>query len=351
MRKIQAYIDKVKKKTPTVQIRVESPKNDFFYEYSSHEKNQSFHSASIGKMFCSTLILMAIEKSLIKLDSKVSNLLGAKTLDNLFMYKGYDYRNDVTIEHLLSHTSGINDYFEGKTFNKRNFLKEVLKDKNHIYTPNELLDFTKNNQHAIGIPGKKFLYSDSGFLLLGFILEEIYQQSYSNILIEQIIRPLALNDTHMCFHDDDFDQSKLAPILFKGVRMELAKSLSCDYSGGGLQTSAKDLATFLKALFSQKLVSNLSLLKMIEPRNSFHGVMRYGLGMIELKLNRLAPWLIDYESLFGGVGSLSVLAFYDLKNNDVYIINLGDSSKMRLSFFILIKMAKLLKKKHKITMK
>jgi D-alanyl-D-alanine carboxypeptidase len=334
------YFNKIKPTVPTLQIQIESKRRHIVYQYSSHEENQSFHSASIGKVFCATLVMMAIEEGKISLNSKVYNLFEEGKLDHLFNYKSVDYQKEVTIEHLLGHTSGVNDYFEGKTFDHPKFMSTLVKQKDHIYTPDELLDFTKKYQKAVGKPGQKFLYSDTGYLLLGFILEKIYDKTYANLLKANIYEPLGLKNTALCFHDEKFTPHLLAPILFKGVDMHLANSLSCDYAGGGLQTTTNDLALFLKGLFSGKLINKQSLKLMMKPRNSFHGIMRYGLGMIEIEFSRIMPWMRNYPKLYGGLGSLSVHAFYDPKNDDVYIINLGSPSKMRKSFMILVKMAK-----------
>ena len=323
---------------------MERHRKQFAYEYSSTYKNQRFHSASIGKVFCATLMLMAIEDGLCNLDTKISDILASTLLEHLFVYKDVDYKDQVTVKQLLNHTSGVNDYFEGKTMNHPSFIDQVLNDKDHIYTPDELIDFTRKHQKAVGYPGKKFYYSDTGYVLLGFILEKIYQSAYGNILKEKIFGPLALKDTALAFYDPNYDRHSLAPLVFKGEDMHLYNSLSCDYSGGGLQTTTRDLAVFLKHLFCGDLISQSSLDQMMHAKYSFHGIMRYGLGMIEIDFQRLVPWMRNYPKLYGGLGITSAHAFYDPKHKDIYIINLGTPKKMRLSFAILVKMAKWLNK-------
>ena len=340
MNDYNAYFDKIKNKVPTLQIYMESTRKNDVYQFSNTKINQRFHSASVGKVFCATLVMMAIEEGMLSLDTKLYRLLDTQLLEHLFVYKGVDYQKEVEIEHLLNHTSGVNDYFEGKTKHHPKFIKQLMSDKNHIYTPYELLDFTRNYQKAVGCPAKRFLYSDTGYVLLGLVLEKIYNKPYANILKDKIFIPLSLKDTALSFYDDNFDKETLAPIIFKGVDMHLENSLSCDFAGGGLQTTASDLAIFLKALFSLKLIGQESIDQMINAKYSFHGIMRYGLGMIEIKFHRIVPWMRNYPTLYGGLGSLSVHAFYDIEHKDVYIINLGTPNKMRLSFQILVKMAK-----------
>ncbi|TVP94303.1 MAG: class A beta-lactamase-related serine hydrolase [Acholeplasmatales bacterium] len=340
------YVTRLEKKVPTLQVHLESRRHTMLYTHSSTTLNQTFHSASIGKLVCATLMMQAIEAGLVTLDTPVRDVLQAGMLNHLFVYKDTDYQHQVTIEHLLGHTSGTNDYFEGKTHQHPKFIKQVFADKDHHFTPDELLDFTRKHQRAVGRPGERFLYSDTGYVLLGKILEALYQKPYAVLLRENIFDKLDMADTCLCFYDPRFDASKLAPVVYKGIDMRLANSLSCDYAGGGLQTSAADLARFLKGLFTDQLISRASREKMMVPRHRFHGFMRYGLGMIEVKPNRLAPWIRGCPTLYGGLGSLSVHAFYDPVHDDVYVINCGDASKMRLSFMALLYMIKWLNKTH-----
>ena len=341
------YFKRLEAKVPTLQVYMESTRHAFNYTYSNTDKDQSFHSASVGKVFCATLIMMAIEEKKLTLNTPIHTQLEPALLKGLFVYKNHDYHTDVTIEQLLSHTSGINDYFEGKTHNHPSFMEVVMTDKMHIFTPTELLDFTRNYQKAIARPGEKFYYSDTGYVLLGLIVEKLYNQPYASILNERIFKPLNMENTVLCFYDERFDAHQLAPIIFKGVDMRLANSLSCDFAGGGLQTTAKDLALFLKGLFNNQLITASSLDLMMNTKHRFHGIMRYGLGIIEIAFERIIPWMRNYPKLYGGLGSLSVHAFYDPLNHDVYVINLGSPKKMRLSFQMLVKMAKWLNPKPK----
>ncbi|MFW5893164.1 MAG: serine hydrolase [Bacillota bacterium] len=338
MTALKAYFKRFEKKTHTLQIRLESANPKTAFSYSDTLEDKPFHSASVGKVFASALIMMAIESKNLRLDTKVADILDDKLLDRLFVYKGKDYKDEVTLEHLLGHTSGVNDYFEGKVKGTKPFMEKVLLERDHQFTPYELLDFTRDFQEAVGRPGEKFVYSDTGYVLLGLVLETMHEKPYAKILREKIFTPLGLEDTLLAFYDERFDATKIAPIHFKGHEMSQAKSLSCDHAGGGIITTTKDLARFLGGLFEGELIDQDSLRTMMRPRHRFHGIMRYGLGMVEVKLHRVVPWKVGYPTLYGGLGSLSVHAFYDPLNKEAYIINLGDPALMRRSFMALTRL-------------
>ena len=342
---LDRYLKRCERDVPSLQVCVDARDGAWSYTYSSTEEDQSFHSASVGKVFCATCVMMAVEARMATLSTPLAEILDPATLEGLFVFNGVDYKHEVTLEHLLSHTSGVNDYFEGKTVKGPRFLDRIFKHPDHPFTPSELVAFTRENQKAVGRPGQTFQYSDTGYVLLGFALETLYQRPYAEILKEKIYTPLGLENTALSFHDAAFDQRKLAPLYFKGRDMSQTKALSCDYSGGGLQTTTRDLARFLHGLFGGELITEPSLSAMMVPRHRFHGIMRYGLGMIEVRLHRVMPWKLGYPPLYGGLGSPSVHAFYDPEHKDAYIINLSDASKMRKSFMILSKLMGVMKKR------
>jgi CubicO group peptidase (beta-lactamase class C family) len=76
------YLKAFEKKVPTLQFLVRDYKKDRVIEHSSTTLNQRFHSASVGKVFCATLIMMSVEKGLIEVDTKISRILDKELLKN-----------------------------------------------------------------------------------------------------------------------------------------------------------------------------------------------------------------------------------------------------------------------------
>lgn len=203
--KINEILLKQSTKTKTLQFAMKLPQENIDYSFSNTTPNQVFHTASVGKFMTTTLIFMAIEQGLISLETNINKLLESSYLTNLFVYQGHDYLNEVTIQHLLAHTSGVNDYFEGKTSKPKKFIKEVVENPDVFYTPQDLVNYTREYQQVVGKPGEKFLYSDTGFVLLGLILESIYQKPFHVVLEELILKPAKMNDSGLCFYSDNFN--------------------------------------------------------------------------------------------------------------------------------------------------
>ena len=345
--KVMNIIKSYEKKTQTLQVYVQSKCLEQPIIYENNHDNQKFHSASVGKLMTTALIVKAIEAGLLKWDQKIHDIFDLGYLDHLFVYQGIDYQDRVTLTHLLSHTSGINDYFEGKSDLKPTFLNQVLQNPKRFYTPNDLIDVTRKHQKAVGKPGDKFLYSDTGFVLLGLILEIIHQKPFHELLRIFIFNPLSMQDTSFMFYDPLFNQEELAPVIVKHQDIRTYTSLSLDFSGGGLSTTVRDLASFMKAWHDYQLFTHESYQKMTTFNNHFVSGMYYGLGVMELRFEKVFFLLKGFPKLHGHLGVLGVHAWVDIIHGDIYIINMGNLSDMAKSFQLLIKIVAEVEKEHK----
>ena len=109
--KLDALLLKESKRLRTLQFAMELPEQGFTYSFSDAAPDQRFHSASVGKLLTATLLFRAMEQGRLRGDDPVRPLLAPGTLDGLFILDGRDGQEDVTVLQLLTHTSGVNDYF------------------------------------------------------------------------------------------------------------------------------------------------------------------------------------------------------------------------------------------------
>ncbi len=85
--------------------------------------NSQFFIASSTKLYTTALILQFVDQNKLKLDDTLEGLLTATELNGLHVYRGVDYSRQITIENLLSHTSGLPDYFQARRQSERSFLE------------------------------------------------------------------------------------------------------------------------------------------------------------------------------------------------------------------------------------
>lgn len=295
--------------------------------------NHPYYSASIGKTFTSTLVGMLCEEGVISYDDLISRYLDDNLLEGLFVYEGVDYKDQVTIKQLLGHMSGIGDYYVDPVSQGDTMLEILIKKPDKLWTPLELISFTRENQKAIARPGEVFHYSDTGYILLGFMIESATGQEFHDVLHKKIIDPLGMNDTYLMFKSKPNNPPKydILEVYVDGFNLSKTNALSFDWSGGGLVTTMSDLLIFNKALNNGKLVSFDTLKLMTDFNQEYINGVHYGLGIMEFNFGEFSFLFKGIPNIYGGVGDSSTFMMYD-KTNDIHIIgNFGSVDFMEKS--------------------
>jgi D-alanyl-D-alanine carboxypeptidase len=220
-----------------------------------------FPLASLTKPLTATAILMLVESGQLALTDPLDRLLP-------------DYPTDettVTLEHLLTHTSGIPEYTE---------LPEWWTICRQDVPVDRLTDLFKTLPRAFA-PGTRWSYSNSGYILLGAIIEEVSGTPYAEFLAEHVFAPLGMSST---FYEPA--ASRIIPHMVSGysrassacVHAECV-SLSHFYAAGGLISTLDDLARWFTALYSGNLLGAETLRRMWTPSMLADGrSSRYGYG-------------------------------------------------------------------------
>ncbi len=336
----EQYFHKIQSKHQNrpIQIKISSLKLGFDYNYPEDSINQPYHIASIGKVFTATLMERLVEKGQLAVQDLISKHLSATTLERLFVYQDHDYAGQVTIEQLLGHTSGIADYFEGGTSGGNSFLNYVLLHPQVRWTPQKLLDYSRENQSARGIPGKVFNYSDTGYILLGLIIEKVTGKSFAKNLEDEFFSPLEMRDSYLMFYNEPLNTPKktIDKIWFNDVEISGFESLSCDWAGGGIVSTTSDLLKFNQALRGGKLVKISTLECMDVCEHKFQPGIYYGLGMMEIRFKEFFFLLGNLPRIKGHIGILSTHLFFDPSTETHIIMNFGSNTYMVDSFKALI---------------
>jgi D-alanyl-D-alanine carboxypeptidase len=295
--------------------------------------DQPFHIASIGKLFTSIMIYQLIESGKLSLDDSVQKILGSEILKNLFAYEGVDYSEKVTISHLLSHTSGVDDYFESVDKKSKSVIDEITNNPDKFWTPVDLINFTRINQNAVAKPGAKFHYSDTGYVLLGLVIEKITAKKLEVILQEKIFTPLAMKKTYMHLRSEPSDKSKLpiSTLMLGDKNVTGFKSISADWAGGGLISTTEDLLLFQKAFVNGKLISNKTYPSLMG-KNKFMDGIYYGDGLMTVRFGDMSSFMPQTPDLHGHSGLLSTLLFYSSEYDSYIIANLGSTVDVGDSF-------------------
>lgn len=187
------------------------------------KENMVFHIGSLTKQFTAVAILQLVEQGKLSLKDDIRKYLPA-----------YQPLPDtITIEHLLSHTSGMASEPDPKAKNNK---------------PSELVDGYKNQ--PIEFPaGTRWNYNNAGYYLLGFIVEKLSGKSYAQYLKENIFIPAGMNNTCFCTIDTLLKNKASGYINGKkGVINDRISGMNTLYSSGGIQSTAEDMFRWNQAI-------------------------------------------------------------------------------------------------------
>ncbi|MEX0289230.1 MAG: serine hydrolase domain-containing protein [Flavobacteriaceae bacterium] len=214
-----------------------------------HVKNKldtKFNLGSMNKMFTAVAIMQLSEQELLAVSDPIS-----KYVDESWLPK--TITSQVTIHHLLSHTSGLGSYFNRKYWNSSRQLYRKVEDFKPLVQGDQLA-FT---------PGDRFQYSNTGMLLLGVIIEKVSGKDYFAYVRENIFEKAQMPNTDAYEMDHPvenlaigYSPSKSNPY---GWENNLYKHVIKGGPAGGGFSTVRDLHSFANALLNEKLVSKASL--------------------------------------------------------------------------------------------
>lgn len=233
--------------------------------------------ASSIKTYISASILRLQEQNKLSIEDPIKDHLTNRTIE-LFESDGYDLEQ-IKIKHLLSHTSGIEDYANDE------YLDWVDKNKKYRWTRDEQLALTVKVGDPLGAPGDLFNYADANFLLSTEIIGKVTNKAFYTSIRELLkYEELGLTDTWFPTLETKSKNTKALVHQYWSEKDwdTYDHDISWDlYGGGGIATTTKDIAEFSYNLFNHKIIQDTQTLDLIatpiETKDKKDN--RYGLGL------------------------------------------------------------------------
>jgi len=222
-----------------------------------------FRIGSITKQFTAAAIMRLVDQGRITLDDPITRHL-----------PGYNtHGREITVRHLLTHTSGIKSYTD---------LKRIMVDEpEREFKRQDLLDMVQNEPLAFE-PGTRFAYCNTGYYLLGMIIERVSGKDYCAYMQEEIFNPLGLTCTR-CDSNTAIIKGRAQGYTVSDGTLVNDRGLatSTPFAAGMLLASAHDLVVWADALAAGKIVSRASYTIMSTPFELVGGgATDYGFGLI-----------------------------------------------------------------------
>jgi CubicO group peptidase (beta-lactamase class C family) len=230
-----------------------------------------FNLASVSKPFTAMSIALLAQQGKLSLDDDIRKYIPEMP----------KYDDTITIRHLIHHTSGIRDY-EGLIFFGGH-------GNDNAYSPKAILNMLARQKNISFKPGSKYQYSNSGYFLLGIIVERVSGKSLRAFAEENIFKPLGMKNT--LFFDNRFEVVKNRAAGYRvgpNNSIRVRSSLNDSVGDGGVLTTVEDLYLWVQNYFEPK-VGNKELIQLLTTPGTFNSgeKMDYAFGV----------WRIEYKGL------------------------------------------------------
>ncbi|XMO85490.1 serine hydrolase domain-containing protein [Algibacter sp. AS12] len=294
-----------------------------------------FYTASVTKMLTATSIGILKDQKKLNFEDNIAQYLTDSLMSNLHVLNGKEYSNDLTIAHLLQHTSGLPDYFTDTTIDRSpNIINQLLIDTSKSWSAQEMIEFTKQKMKPHFAPGKGYHYTDTEYVLLALIIENVSGLSLDKFFKQHIFQPLKMHSSYINLKSSAIDNSlDIAKFYASEYELSSLKSLSADWGGGGLVSTTQDLIGFLKAFNEDLIVTKETRLEMQNWVNETKG-MEYGFGIRKVSIDKLTETESDLQ-LIGHSGSTASFLWY-CPQLDIYISGTLNQLEASKSAMILV---------------
>ena len=186
--------------------------------------------------------------------------------------------DDVTVEHLLAHRSGIGDYFDEESGHE--ITDYVMPVPVHELVTTEQYLAVLDGHPTKFAAGERFSYCNGGYVVLALIAERVSGVPFHDLLRQRVCEPAGMRDTEFFRSDELPDRTAVGYLPIQGVSRTNVFHLPVRGSGdGGIFSTAADISVFWRSLFTGGIVSSRWVSEMVRPRSDVPSEsMRYGLG-------------------------------------------------------------------------
>jgi len=277
--------------------------------------------ASVTKLYIASTVLKLHERNLIQIDQPMSAYLPKSLISELHHLDGVDNTIQITVRHLLSHSSGLPEYLEDRPKGGHTFVERIL-DEDFTFTLEDILDFIRDlpphfPPQPLDAPKQKVRYCDTNFQLLIAIIKSVTGSSLHEAFSENLYQPLGLEQTYHPGIRTDAHEPAALWVDNQPVHIPLAMR-----SFGDLISTVDDLLRFMRGLMLGEVFDDPATLHLMMGHWNTFGFslnpvrlspgwpIEYGLGLMRFKIPRLFSPFRSVPAVVGHSGATGSWLFY-----------------------------------------
>lgn len=295
--------------------------------------------ASVTKLFTASVTMRFVETGRLHLEDRIVDLLPVTVTAGLHVLGGVDRTDEITIEHLLGHTSGLADYYEGAPPGERSAQARLLAGEEAPMPFDEVLRTVRAMQphfppQPVDSARRRAKYADTNYQLLGAVLEEVADAPLRETFDRMIFAPLGLDATSSYPNAprDGRSPEPDATVWSKNVALKPSGALTFQKADGGIISTVGDQLRFMRALATGDLFADPGTFRrMGSHTNRIFFPVEYGLGVMRYAPARWMSPLFPIPPLFGHTGSTATWAFH-CPDLDVVLAGAFDVAQPPLPF-------------------
>jgi CubicO group peptidase (beta-lactamase class C family) len=294
--------------------------------------------ASTTKLFALAVALRLHERGALTLGTRAIDILPAATLRGLNTYGGTDHAAEYTAEQLLAHTTGIPDYFEGKTASAQSFI-ERMAAADFGWTLDDVLEQARRGKAGFAPGDAKAVYSDTNYQLLGAMIETVCGKPFADVLRDEVLDPLGLADTYM-FTSATLDQyDTISPFLLGAGQLRIPLAMASVGVDGGVVSTTTDCLRFLRAFAGGELFSAASLAAVTARWRRIFPPLQYGVGIMKFELPALLTGFRKVPPMLGHSGASGHVLFWNPERQLFIAGTVNQVAKRSLAYQVMTKVA------------
>lgn len=293
-----------------------------------------YHIASVTKPYTAAVVLRLHERDALSIDQPITDLLAAEVTDGLHRLGGVDRTAEITVRHLLQHTSGLANYFEDRPRGGTSMAEEVFAGGDRSWGIADVAERVRSLRPHFA-PGRRIRYSDTNYQLLGAVVAAVTGTTYQQAVHDELLEPLGLRSTWFA-GDAPADAPAAARLFATGRPLDAPGALRSVAPDGGLVSTTADGIAFLRALFGGRVFDRPETLALMTSDWRRFGLptdaaairapswpIEYALGAMRFQLPRVFTGFRLLPALIGHTGSTGSWLFH-APDADLYLAGTVD---------------------------
>ncbi|WP_158861178.1 serine hydrolase domain-containing protein [Lunatibacter salilacus] len=303
------------------------------------ETTSPYFLSEVSFMHVAAMTLKLRARGKWKLADKIIRYLPEEDGKNLLVWRNKDLSTHIEIGHLLSHRSGLGDFFTHKKDNHPSFLDRLEENTDFSWNQQATHELIRSSDAAFA-PGnsKKAFFSRSNYYLLGLAIEHAGNKTLESLLKEFQLRPLGLNQTYT--YDNPTDRTPVA-FYYKDTRLSAPNFMQSFGPVGGMVSTAKDSMAFLRAFFHGSLFPAEYFTEMETWLPAGNGQF-YGLGLGKYEPHGLPAFFSKQPALLGMTGFSGAFALYVPEKKAYFTGTVNQMDDPHLAYKLVHKVSKVL---------